>query len=113
MRWSLVEGPVSLDAPIGGPSNHTLQDLLADAEAAPASELIDSELLHRRLREAFAALPAMEAAVLRQRMGMDDEPEQTLREIGERHALSRERIRQIQEQGLARLRREFRRHDLM
>jgi len=113
MRWSLVEGPVSLDAPVSRVSTHTLQDLLADAEAAPASDLLDSELLHRRLREAFAALPAMEAAVLRERMGMDDEPEQTLREIGERHALSRERIRQIQEQGLARLRREFRRHDLM
>ncbi|HEY0135760.1 MAG TPA: sigma-70 family RNA polymerase sigma factor [Nannocystis sp.] len=113
MRWSLIEGPVSLDAPVSDGPGRTLQDLLADADAPPAPELIDSELLHRRLREAFAALPAMEAAVLRERMGMDDEPEQTLREIGERHALSRERIRQIQEQGLARLRREFRRHDLM
>jgi RNA polymerase primary sigma factor len=113
MRWSLIDGPLSLDAPVNDGPGRTLQDLLADADAPPAPELIDSELLHRRLREAFAALPAMEAAVLRERMGMDDEPEQTLREIGERHALSRERIRQIQEQGLARLRREFRRHDLM
>ncbi len=113
MRWSLVDGPVSLDAPVNHLPGRTLQDLLADADAAPASDLLDTELLHRRLREAFAALPPVEAAVLRERMGMDDQPEQTLREIGERHALSRERIRQIQEQGLARLRREFRRHDLM
>jgi RNA polymerase primary sigma factor len=55
----------------------------------------------------------MEAAVLRLRMGLDDEPEQTLREIGERHALSRERIRQIQAQAMGRLRREFKRHALM
>ncbi len=113
MRWSLIDGPISLDAPVSNGPGRTLQDLLADADAAPVPELLDSELLHRHLREAFAALPAMEAAVLRERMGMGDEPEQTLREIGERHALSRERIRQIQEQGLARLRREFRRHDLM
>ena len=113
MRWSLVDGPVSLDAPVNRLPGRTLQDMLADDNAAPVPELLDSELLHRRLREAFAALPAVEAAVLRERMGMDDQPEQTLREIGERHALSRERIRQIQEQGLARLRREFRRHDLM
>jgi len=112
MRWSLVDGPVSLDAPVGHLQGRTLQDQLADDDA-PTPELLDSELLHRRLREAFAALPPVEAAVLRERMGMDDQPEQTLREIGERHALSRERIRQIQEQGLARLRREFRRHDLM
>ena len=113
MRWSLVEGPVSLDAPVKAAPGRTMQDILADADAPVAAELMDSELLHHRLREAFAALPAMEAAVLRERMGMDDQPEQTLREIGERHALSRERIRQIQEQGLARLRREFVRHDLM
>ncbi len=113
MRWSLVEGPVSLDAPVSAAPGHTMQDTLADADAPVVADLLDSQLLHARLREAFAALPAMEAAVLRERMGMDDQPEQTLREIGERHALSRERIRQIQEQGLARLRREFRRHDLM
>jgi DNA-directed RNA polymerase sigma subunit (sigma70/sigma32) len=42
----------------------------------------------------------MEADILRKRMGLDDEQELTLKEIGERYSLSRERIRQLQEQAL-------------
>ena len=113
MRWSLVGDPLSLEQPIGHEPGHTLSDLLADNDETLAPERIDSELLHTRLREAFANLPAIEAAVLTQRMGLGDDREQTLKEIGERHALSRERIRQIQEQALKRLRREFMRQDLM
>ncbi len=113
MRWSLVDGPVSLDAPLGDDPARTLIDVLEDPDAADAPEQLDSGLLHARLREAFATLPPIEAAVLRQRLGMDDDQEHTLKEIGERHALSRERSRQIQEPAIKRLRREFQRHDLM
>ncbi len=113
MRWSLTESPISLDQPIGQEPGRTLLDNLEDPTDLPVSELLDSELLHNSLREALSLLSPIEAAVLRNRMGLDDEPEQTLKEIGERHALSRERIRQIQEQALGRLRREFKRRDLM
>jgi RNA polymerase primary sigma factor len=59
------------------------------------------------------ALSPMEADILRKRMGMGDEQELTLKEIGERYSLSRERIRQLQEQALGKLRDEFKRRDLM
>jgi RNA polymerase primary sigma factor len=113
MRWSLVDDPVSLDQPIGREPGRTLVDVLADPDDALAPELLDSDLLHDRLRRALGNLPALEATVIAQRMGLGDDREQTLKEIGERHALSRERIRQIQAQALRRLRKEFERQDLM
>ena len=58
-------------------------------------------------------LSPMEADILRKRMGLDDEQELTLKEIGDRYSLSRERIRQLQEQALAKLRGEFKRRALM
>jgi RNA polymerase primary sigma factor len=66
------------------------------------------------LREVFiATLSPMEADILRKRMGLGDEQELTLKEIGERYSLSRERIRQLQEQALVKLRDEFKRRDLI
>jgi len=113
MRWSLVDNPVSLDQPIGHEPGLTLLDALEDTSAAPLPEQMHEEAVHRQLQEAFDALPPMEAEILRKRLGLGDGPEQTLKEIGECYALSRERIRQIQEQALSRLRREFKRRDLM
>ena len=113
MRWSLVENPLSLDQPVAEDRDTTLLDNLEDESLVETADLIENQLLHETLREAFAALPPMEADILRKRMGMDDEQEMTLKEIGERYSLSRERIRQIQEQALGKLRRELRRRELM
>jgi|JI61114C2RNA_FD_contig_111_475705_length_2283_multi_5_in_0_out_0_3 RNA polymerase primary sigma factor len=113
MRWSLVDNPVSLDQPIGHEPGLTLLDALEDTSAAPLPEQMYDEAVRSQLQEAFDALPPMEAEILRKRLGLGDGPEQTLKEIGECYALSRERIRQIQEQALGRLRREFKRRDLM
>jgi RNA polymerase primary sigma factor len=57
------------------------------------------------VRELLETLPAMEARILRWRFGLDDEDELTLKEIGDKYNLSRERIRQLQEQALGKLRR--------
>jgi RNA polymerase primary sigma factor len=113
MRWSLVDNPVSLDQPIGHEPGLTLLDALEDTSVAPLPEQMHDESVRSQLQEAFDALPPMEAEILRKRLGLGDGPEQTLKEIGECYALSRERIRQIQEQALNRLRREFKRRDLM
>ena len=77
------------------------------------SDQIDSALLMEGLQEAFATLAPIEADILRKRVGMDDEPEMTLKEIGERYSLSRERIRQLQEQALSKLRTEFEKRALL
>jgi RNA polymerase primary sigma factor len=50
----------------------------------------------------------MESRILRWRFGLDDEEELTLKEIGDKYNLSRERIRQLQEQALEKIRRQIR-----
>ena len=113
MNYSLIENPVSLDQPLSGDSGLTLLDAVEDTQTLEAAELMDNDLLMTNLREVFSALSPMEADILRKRMGMGDEQELTLKEIGERYSLSRERIRQLQEQALAKIRDEFKRRELM
>jgi len=113
MHYSLVENPVSLDQPLSEDSGLTLLDAIEDTNNAAPSDLMDNDLLMGNLREVFDTLSPMEADILRKRMGLDDQQEMTLKEIGARYSLSRERIRQVQEQALAKLRGEFKRRALI
>jgi len=58
-------------------------------------------------------LRPIEADILRKRFGLDDDSELTLKEIGEQYSLSRERIRQLQEQALGKIRRELKRREVV
>ena len=77
----------------------------------------DSEILKRALkrdiRRALATLSQREAEVLRAYFGIDREKPQTLEEIAENYRLTRERIRQIKERGLAKLRHKTRCRNLL
>jgi RNA polymerase primary sigma factor len=112
MRVSLIETPVSLDQRLPGDTDLTLLDVMADT-STPAPEAMDHELRMANLQELFAELLPLEADILRKRMGMDDNAEMTLKEIGRHYDLSRERIRQLQEQALVKLRAEFDRRGLL
>ncbi|WAS97332.1 sigma-70 family RNA polymerase sigma factor [Nannocystis punicea] len=113
MRWSLVEAPISLDQPLSDDSGLSLLDAVEDPSHVAPAEQIDAALLLSQLQEVFGQLSPIEADILRKRMGIGEEPELTLKEIGERYSLSRERIRQLQEQALTKLRGEFRRRNLL
>jgi len=78
-------------------------DALADADPAADTRLESSEL-GGALQDALETLRPMEAEILRLRFGLDGEEGHTLREIGEVYSLSRERIRQIQQRALDKLR---------
>lgn len=80
-----------------------------DDLAAPESDEfdLDHETLTDGLQNALARLSTIEQEIIRCRFGLDGATPMTLREVGERHRLSRERIRQLQERALALLRREF------
>jgi len=88
---------------------------LANPEPA---DLLELETLGEYLDEALAELQPIELDILRRRYGIDGEdtnPEfeaMTLRQLGERYSLSRERIRQLQERAIGKLRREFARREL-
>jgi RNA polymerase primary sigma factor len=113
MRWALVEAPISLDQPLSDESGLTILDTIEDDSQVAPGDKLDGSLLMEGLQEAFATLAPIEADILRKRVGMDDEPEMTLKEIGERYSLSRERIRQLQEQALSKLRSEFEKRSLL
>ncbi len=76
-------------------------------------EALDADVLGLGLRQAMRRLPEIQQDVLRHRFGLAGDEPMTLREVGELHQLSRERIRQLQERALQSLRREFRRRGLV
>lgn len=104
----LTEDGHSLDAPLGEGENLTRMDATADPNAVEPGESMDDAHLHSRVEELLEDLRPMEADIIRKRFGLDDGKPRTLRQIGEEYALSRERIRQLQERALGRIRSELR-----
>ncbi|MCW0214505.1 MAG: sigma-70 family RNA polymerase sigma factor [Pseudonocardia sp.] len=96
--------PVSLDMPVGNDEEAPLGDFIEDAEAADAENTVISHLLHDDLRRVLSTLEDREQAVIRMRYGLDDGQPRTLDQIGRRFGLSRERVRQIEREVMAKLR---------
>lgn len=95
----------SLDAPGDGESgNSSLSDYLEDKFAmAPDEELIENRL-HMEINQVLDSMSEREACILRSYFGFDSPEKQTLEEIGKRMNISRERVRQIKEQAIQRIR---------
>lgn len=113
-RW-VLEQSVSIDRPAGDEEGRTLAEVLVDPDRDEVSPTADLEMdaLTSEVRSILGELRPIEADILRQRFGLETEQELTLKEIGEKYNLSRERIRQLQEQALVKMRRALQRKDLM
>jgi RNA polymerase sigma factor (sigma-70 family) len=97
--------PLSLEMPVGSDESATLQDFLEDRQAAsPAQSLYATDLV-ASVQSALSVLTDREAKVVRLRFGIGKADGQTLEEIGQLFGVTRERIRQIEEKALAKLRR--------
>src|SRR5690349_216209 len=96
--------PVSLDMPVGAEEEAPLGDFIEDGEAADAETTVISRLLHDDLRRVLSTLEDREQHVIRMRYGLDDGQPRTLDQIGRRFGLSRERVRQIERETMAKLR---------
>jgi len=103
--------PKSLDSALGGDTERTLHDVLSDPEQDSTDSNIARADRTRALADSLKVLTSFEAAVLRFRYGLDSDEALTLREVGEKYNLSRERIRQVQEAALAKLRLALERED--
>lgn len=95
---------ISVDAPFTNGEENSLLDVIQnDQQPAPDTELI-SESLKSEIKSLLSILPEREAEVIRLYFGLDGEYALTLEEIGERFNLTRERVRQIKEKAIRRLR---------
>jgi RNA polymerase primary sigma factor len=113
LRQCLLDAGPSLDSPVAGAEGRTVGELLEDENTPLPAEMLQARAMGDKVRELLDRLRPIEADVLRKRFGLDEGEPMTLREIGEQYSLSRERIRQLQEQALIKIRRELRRQDLM
>jgi RNA polymerase primary sigma factor len=99
------QAELSLDAPFHDNEEGRLLDVLADDDSPPPDEDIGSSDLSSSIDDALSHLREREAKVLRLYFGLDDNEEMTLEEIGNKMGITRERVRQIKERALGKLRR--------
>ena len=100
-----AKAPVSLDATVGTDDDSTrFADVVADPNAAAPFEHVIQETDTELVREVLGTLSERESTILSRRFGLGDSTPMTLEEIGAQFGLTRERIRQIQEQALKKLR---------
>ena len=97
-------GTLSLDHPIDENGDLTLGDALEQSTIPSAETSSASIFLKEQIERSLGKLSSMEEKVLRLRFGLDDDNPLTLKQIGDKMSLSRERIRQIEAQALNKLR---------
>jgi RNA polymerase primary sigma factor len=108
IRGYWAETPFSLDRPVNDEDGRKFIDFIEEENTPNPYETLVSQTWNDEVRRLLATLTPMEARILRWRFGLDDEDELTLKEIGDKYNLSRERIRQLQEQALGKIRRQIR-----
>jgi RNA polymerase sigma factor (sigma-70 family) len=95
---------VSLEDPVFGLDDRSVIDVIADPADKDLGDAIDRDRMAGELGDLLHDMPRREQQVLRWRFGFGREQPHTLREIGDKMGLSRERVRQIESGALARLR---------
>jgi RNA polymerase primary sigma factor len=105
---------VSLDTPIGGEgAEMRLEDLIRDQSVTPIDQVLIAQSFEEQLQTLLSQLDEKERVIIERRFGLNDREPQTLAEIGSELNLSRERIRQIEERALGKLRRSQRARQLL
>jgi RNA polymerase primary sigma factor len=95
---------LSLEEPVGD-DGATLADFVENDVSEALEDQVDSTLLENEIRQALSGLTARESRIVELRYGLRDGHPLTLQDVAERFGLTRERIRQIEKEALAKLRR--------
>ncbi|HWP82277.1 MAG TPA: sigma-70 family RNA polymerase sigma factor [Bacteroidota bacterium] len=95
---------LSMDAPFAQGEDNRLLDVIQDSRQPSPDHTLMDESLREEVRRALKTLTEREAQVIRLYFGLDQEHSLTLEEIGEKFNLTRERVRQIKEKAIRRLR---------
>jgi RNA polymerase primary sigma factor len=96
--------PMSLDSPLGEDSDHRVGDIIPDERAGSPFQAVSDKADVRLLRDILRKLTPREAAILALRFNLDGNGDATLEDVGKKFGVTRERIRQIQEIALRKLR---------
>ena len=105
---AMAQTHLSLDAPLVPGEDGQLLDYVSDQFSPGPDEELYTEALQRSIEDALSTLSEREAKVLRLYFGLGDTEPLTLEQIGERFGITRERVRQIKERALSRLRHQSR-----
>lgn len=111
IRWlqRISRRPVSLESKVGDSENDSsLGDFVPDETAPSPTDSATLEGLREEIRELLDQLSEREAEVIRLRYGFVDGKPYTLKEVGEKLGITRERVRQIEAKALRRLRHPYR-----
>ncbi|MBS3808313.1 MAG: sigma-70 family RNA polymerase sigma factor [Bacteroidales bacterium] len=95
--------PLSMDAPLNEEEEDSMYDIMESNENPPPDENLINESLNREIERALSSLTEREAKIIRLYYGLGNKHPFTLEEIGEKINLTRERVRQIKEKAIKRL----------
>lgn len=98
-----AQEPVSLETPVGEEEDSHLSDFIQDQRMPVPTEEVDRQMLQEQMGEVLQTLTDREEQVLRMRFGIGDEEPHTLEEVGQTFHVTRERIRQIEEKAIRKL----------
>ena len=104
----VAQEPVSLETPIGEEEESHLGDFIEDRQAVSPAEAMIAHTLQEQTEHVLQTLTPREEEVIKMRFGVGDASEHTLEEVGQRFAVTRERIRQIEAKALRKLRHDSR-----
>lgn len=108
VRDLYADTPFSLDRPVGDEDGRRFIDFLVEENALSPYESLANQKWAEEVKRLLDTLTPIESRIIRWRFGLDNEDELTLKEIGDKYNLSRERIRQLQEQAIGKIRRQMR-----
>lgn len=101
---AIVKDPISIDMTVGNEDDTPIGDLIADEDEISPVEELHQERINKTIQKVLETLDGREVDILSQRYGLNGGSPRTLDEIGTEYHLSKERVRQIEENALRKLR---------